>query len=89
MNNNSTTKVGSGRVPRPRGERARKLVGAGVALLALGLLIWAKLQLVVGVPRTAVATPENDPHAGRVVQKAPATNKPADGQGGASQSTGR
>ncbi len=49
--------------------RVRNLIGICVACLALGLLIWAKLQLVAGVPRTAIATPEDDhpaqtaPHA--------------------------
>lgn len=38
--------------------RLRSLAGLCVCALALGLLIWAKLQLVTGMPRTAVATPE-------------------------------
>jgi hypothetical protein len=39
------------------GKGRRNLIGLTVGVLALGLLIWAKLQLVAGVPRTAVADP--------------------------------
>lgn len=44
--------------PKPRPVRFRNLIAITVVTLTLGLLIWAKLQLVVGVPRTAIATPD-------------------------------
>ena len=58
--------------------RTGNIVGLVVCTVALGLLIWAKLQLVAGVPRTAVATPDEttaaatDPHgAGQAAPGAP------------------
>jgi hypothetical protein len=50
----------------PEGKQARPASRMGnafaifVCALALGLLIWAKLHLVTGVPRTAIATPEQE-----------------------------
>jgi len=38
---------------------ARLLGAVGVALI-LGLLLWAKLILVTGYPRTAIATPDKN-----------------------------
>ncbi len=55
--------------------RAKNLLGIGLGALALGLLIWAKLQLVAGVPRTAVATPEDDQRHGAVTT--PAKSSPS------------
>lgn len=52
--------VASQNPPAPRPRRVSRLggmIGLAVGALALGLLIWAKLQLVAGVPRTAVADP--------------------------------
>jgi hypothetical protein len=37
-----------------------RLLGAIVVALILGLLLWAKLILVTGYPRTAVATPDKN-----------------------------
>jgi hypothetical protein len=50
-----------------RPSKLGNLVGIGVCALALGLLIWAKLQLVAGVPRTAVAEPEQQGQAAQAV----------------------
>lgn len=52
--------AGNERVPDTglRTSKIGNMVGVGVCALALGLLIWAKLQLVAGVPRTAVAEPD-------------------------------
>lgn len=36
----------------------RRLTFFGVALVAMGLLLWARLILVTGRPRTAIADPE-------------------------------
>lgn len=49
--------------------RRLRLGGLAVAVLALGLLLWARLILVTGHPRTAIAKPEP--------AKAPAAVKPA------------
>lgn len=68
----------------PEGEEARRASRAGnafaifICALALGLLIWAKLHLVTGVPRTAIATPEQE--------KSAAVSQGGDDRGG---STGR
>jgi hypothetical protein len=45
-----------------------RFVSIGVCAVVFGLLIWAKLQLVAGVPRTAIADPK-PPH-----QSAPAAD---------------
>lgn len=76
MNEDSTNMADDRHVRKAHSKRVRSMVGAGVAALALGLLIWAKLQLVVGVPRTAVATPEEVRSAAPAVQKAPTAAKP-------------
>ena len=41
------------RKPSPIGN----VLGVAVCAIALGLLLWAKLQLVAGIPKTAVADP--------------------------------
>lgn len=52
------TDAPTSQTPAPqRVSRLGGMIGLGVGALALGLLIWAKLQLVAGVPRTAVADP--------------------------------
>jgi hypothetical protein len=47
-----------------------------VAMCSFALLIWAKLRLVTGVPRTAYATPEKQPHAPKAPSPNQAENKP-------------
>lgn len=43
------------------GHNGRRVLAAGCAALAMaaGLLIWARLRLVAGVPRTALAEPRS------------------------------
>jgi len=47
---------------RNRERSRRHLAGLAALGLALGLLIWAKLQLVVSVPRSVIAVPASPPH---------------------------
>lgn len=52
--------------PRLPAMRVGRFVGVGVCAVVFGLLIWAKLQLVAGIPRTAIADPETStPATGR------------------------
>lgn len=38
-----------------------RVTGFGLCVLALGLLIWARLMLVTSHPRTAIAEPQPEP----------------------------
>ena len=60
--------------------RGRKFTVFGVALTAMGLLLWARLILVTGHPRTATATPDR-----RAAGAAPGPSREA---GGASPKPG-
>ncbi|MFO0832105.1 MAG: hypothetical protein U0637_09700 [Phycisphaerales bacterium] len=57
-------------------KRLAAFIGAGVVVCTFALLIWAKLRMVTGVPRTAYAEPEQQqsgPASPRVkVQRKPA-----------------
>jgi len=44
--------------------RSRGAFGVALALTVFASVIWAKLRLVGGVPRTAYAVPEDDAQAG-------------------------
>lgn len=44
-----------------RTRRTRIPAAFWVAALVLGLLIWAKLRLVAGIPRTVLAEPRHAP----------------------------
>lgn len=67
-----------------------RVTGFGLAVLALGLLIWARLMLVTNHPRVAVAEPTNpipvaasqaNPHdPGRVTNGQPTTSLAAHGE---------
>jgi len=54
----------------------RKRFAALCAVVALGMLLWARLILVSKLPRTAVA---DDPAAAPAAAEAPTTGEPADG----------
>lgn len=43
--------------------RLLAFVGAGVVVCTFALLIWAKLRMVTGVPRTAYAEPQDQKQA--------------------------
>lgn len=43
-----------------RPKRSPSLLTGWMALIVLGLLIWAKLRLVAGIPRTVLAEPRDD-----------------------------
>ena len=43
--------------PKPKKPRALPLTAFGVAVVAMGLLLWARFLLVTGHPRTAIANP--------------------------------
>ena len=47
----------------------RGLTWCLVAMCSFALLIWAKLRLVTGVPRTAYATPDQNPQPKPPVDK--------------------
>ena len=60
--------------------RSRGVTWFLVAMCSFALLIWAKLRLVTGVPRTAYAQPEKKPDA-----NPDAKPDSTPGQGGPSQ----
>ncbi len=49
-------------------------------VVAFGLLLWARLVLVTGHPRTATADPQGTPAAGAGTTAKPASAAPADGR---------
>jgi hypothetical protein len=59
---------------RVRIQRWLPATGFGVAMLAFGLLLWARFILVSGHPRTAIADPPAEPAAPAVTA---ATSDPA------------
>jgi len=54
----------------------RGLTWCLVAMSTFALLIWAKLRLVTGVPRTAYAVPEETPKPQPAVDKHPGSATP-------------
>ncbi|HYF13501.1 MAG TPA: hypothetical protein VD971_00360 [Phycisphaerales bacterium] len=49
------------RAHKDRSRAAFRAVTAGLASLSLALLIWSKLRLVTGIPKTALAEPGERP----------------------------
>jgi hypothetical protein len=65
--------------PTPRTATRRRLTYFGVALVAMGMLLWARLILVTGRPRTAIADPEaKQKQAQREQKSAPASGNAED-----------
>ncbi len=52
------TNCAKGRYVKSRLQRHVHMTGFGVCVLAMGLLIWARLMLVTSHPRTAIAEPQ-------------------------------
>ncbi|CAN5734923.1 hypothetical protein BH11PLA1_BH11PLA1_06440 [soil metagenome] len=46
------------RIPAPTGPRGFRVRGFALAVAVLGLLLWARLLLLTGHPRIAIADPE-------------------------------
>ena len=53
---------------------AMRLTAFGLAVVVLGLLLWARFLLVTGHPRTAIAKPEAS--APQAATQAPAASEP-------------
>ena len=62
---------------RKFGFRSRLLAALCFALSILAILLWGRLKLVTGVPRTAYADPQNRAAAHRGHAGLPAQERPA------------
>ncbi len=58
-------------------KRLLAFVGAGVVVCTFALLIWAKLRMVTGVPRTAYADPAEQKQAATDAPKEKVQRRPA------------